>query len=80
VPLDILRDMLFGAAEYHIGRYFRAVSDARALDQVADTIVELVCRAIAVEPSAAPVADTLSRLESLAASLDASSRRLAPRI
>jgi TetR/AcrR family transcriptional regulator, fatty acid metabolism regulator protein len=62
VPLQVVRDLIFGCAEHHTWAYLRGEGQFSP-ERSADTITDLVYRGLAQERSARAVAGRVQRLE-----------------
>ncbi len=73
VPLQIVRDMIYGGVEHHTWAYLRGTGDFSP-DEAADSIVDIIYRGLANPEAASDVADTsgqvIHRLEQVTKRLE----------
>ena len=69
VSPGLVRDMIYGCIEHRTWAFLRNEGDFDA-EETADSITDIVCRGLAVERAAEPIADVMARLEDVTGRLE----------
>ncbi len=71
IPVGLIRDLVFGGIEHHMLPYFQGRAEVK-VEQVADVLTRLILSAISVSaPVAAPLDQSIERLDRVATRLEA---------